>query len=70
MKQETGVPRRFAIVEDFDDGRESRVVGWGCEFADRADFVSEDGLMMLTSSSAESARDLLGITGEMRLVWP
>ncbi|CRK59617.1 hypothetical protein [Alloactinosynnema sp. L-07] len=63
-------PRRFAIVEDFEDGRESMVVGWGCEFTDRADFVSEDGRMLMTSSSAESTRDLLGITGDMRLVWP
>lgn len=70
MRQCDEVPRRFAIVEDFDDGRESAIVGWGAEFRTRADFVSVDGRMLLTSSSAEATRDLLGITGRMRVMWP
>ncbi|MGQ0840277.1 hypothetical protein [Actinokineospora sp.] len=62
-------PKLFAIIEEFGERDDAQVVAWGMEFPGRAHVVGDDGRMRMSSSSAQTARDLLGITGTMRLVW-
>ncbi|WP_433260735.1 hypothetical protein ACQPZF_24915 [Actinosynnema sp. CS-041913] len=58
----TEAPRLFALVEEFGEGRDARVAGYGLAYEDRADVNSVEGDFRLHSQSAERARTLFEIS--------
>ncbi|XVS67722.1 hypothetical protein ACQPYE_17215 [Actinosynnema sp. CA-299493] len=55
-------PGLFALVEEFGEGQDARVAGYGLAYEDRADVNSVEGDFQLHSQSAESARTLFEIS--------
>ncbi len=68
-------PRLFALVEEYGEGEDVRVAGYGLSYDDRAEVDSVDGDFRLSSQSAETARVLFEITSRganvrrVHLVW-
>ncbi|MBP2333864.1 hypothetical protein JOF41_000042 [Saccharothrix coeruleofusca] len=68
-------PRRFAIVEEYGDGEDARVAGYGLAYDDHAQVNSVEGDFPLKSRNAETARAVFELssnwTGARRvhLVW-
>ncbi|NHD16926.1 MULTISPECIES: hypothetical protein [unclassified Actinopolyspora] len=62
-------PRVFALVEEVGERADAGIVAWGMALRDRAELVAVGGGMRGSFSSAESARELFGLTRELRLVW-
>ncbi|TQM81266.1 hypothetical protein FHX81_3629 [Saccharothrix saharensis] len=56
------VPRLFALVEEYGEGEDARVAGYGLAYADRVDVNSVEGDFQLNSESAERARTLFEIS--------
>ena len=61
-------PRLFALVEEYGEGADARVAGYGLAFEDHAEVNSVEGDFHLTSQSAESARTLFEISSGDRTV--
>jgi len=57
-----GAPRLFAVVEEYGQGEDVRVAGYGLAYDDRAELNSVAGDFRLSSESAESARTLYEIS--------
>ncbi|NUT48658.1 MAG: hypothetical protein HOV94_15325 [Saccharothrix sp.] len=57
-------PRLFALVEEYGEGEDARVAGYGLAYEDRADVNSVEGDFQLHSQNAESARMLFGISSQ------
>lgn len=55
-------PRLFALVEEYGEGQDARVAGYGLAYEDRVDANSVEGGFQLHSQSAESARTLFEIS--------
>lgn len=55
-------PKLFALVEEFGEGQDARVAGYGLAYQDRADVNSVEGDFHLSSQSAERARTLFEIS--------
>ncbi|MFI9010555.1 hypothetical protein ACIGNX_25300 [Actinosynnema sp. NPDC053489] len=68
-------PRLFALVEEYGEGEDARVAGYGLAYADRADVNSVEGDFQLNSQSVESARTLFEISSksagvrQVHVVW-
>ncbi|MCE7000627.1 hypothetical protein LZG04_38300 [Saccharothrix sp. S26] len=68
------MPRLFAIVEEYGEGEDARVAGYGLAYADRAESNSVEGGFRLTSDCAENARKWYEINTDeavrqVHLVW-
>ncbi|CCH30744.1 hypothetical protein ABZ816_00590 [Actinosynnema sp. NPDC047251] len=59
---EAEAPRLFALVEEYGEGQDARVAGYGLAYEDRADVNSVEGGFQLDSHSAERARTLFEIS--------
>jgi hypothetical protein len=68
-------PRLFAIVEEYGEGEDARVAGYGLDYQGRAEVDAVEGGFRLSSQSAESARVLFEVssrssgTRRVHLVW-
>jgi hypothetical protein len=68
-------PRLFAVVEEYGEGEDVRVAGYGLAYPDRAEVGSVEGGFYLNSENAESARVVFEIssrsagTRRAHLVW-
>lgn len=67
-------PRLFAIVEEYGEGEDARVAGYGLAYADRAESNSVEGDFRLSSECAENARTWYEISTDetvrrVHLVW-
>lgn len=57
-----GAPRLFALVEEYGEGEDARVAGYGLAYAGRADVDAVEGGFRLSSESAEHARTLFEVS--------
>jgi len=62
-------PRVFALVEEYGERVDGRVIAWGMTFDDHAEVVSVGHGLRGTFPSAERARRAFSRRAKIRLVW-
>ena len=62
-------PRVFALVEEYGERVDGRVIAWGMTFDDHAEVVSVGHGLHGTFPSAERARRAFSRRAKIRLVW-
>ena len=62
-------PRVFALVEEYGERVDGRIVAWGMAFNDCAEVVSVDGGLHLSLASPERAHRVFSRRRKIRLVW-
>lgn len=61
-------PRRFALFGLAADHSDIGLVGWGLDFGDGAIFLTNDSVVV-RSTSGDSVRRMFSLRGEVRLEW-
>lgn len=66
-----GAPRVFAIVEEYGERVDGHIAAWGMAFDDRAEVISVQGGLRMSTRSAESALRGFGFGTRLkpRVVW-
>lgn len=62
-------PQLFALVEEYGERVDGRIVGWGIAFEDHVEVLGANGGLCASLPSAERAHRLFSRSRKIRLVW-
>ncbi len=62
-------PQVFALVEEYGERVDGRIVAWGMTFDDRVEVVTVHGGVHMSADSAERAHRAFSRCRKIRLVW-